>query len=121
MISGLPSQAKLRLGLFGVVHNMTASACHHGTPPMPDYLYFYDLPGLSTVRQSFVGVLCLWVTRYHRERELVRNLAKMYISRPSCLILLVISCETDFKSQGACRLALESDIDGQRIVDALNG
>ncbi|KAF8510021.1 hypothetical protein JB92DRAFT_463705 [Gautieria morchelliformis] len=51
--------------------------------------------------------------------ELVRNLVKIYISRPRCLIFLVISCETDFENQGAGRLALEIDPDGQRIVGVL--
>jgi hypothetical protein len=35
-------------------------------PDVPD-LYFYDLPGLSAVRRSLVGVLYLWLIRYHCE------------------------------------------------------
>ncbi|KAF8589012.1 hypothetical protein K439DRAFT_1333756 [Ramaria rubella] len=78
-------------------------------PDVPD-LYFYDLPGvIANVRDG--GDI--------KDIELVRNLVQTYISRPSCLILLVVSCETDFENQGAGRLALEIDPDGQRIVGVL--
>ncbi|KAF8524910.1 P-loop containing nucleoside triphosphate hydrolase protein, partial [Hysterangium stoloniferum] len=78
-------------------------------PDVPD-LYFFDLPGvIANVRDG--GNI--------NDIELVRNLTNTYISRPSCLILLVVSCETDFENQGAGRLALEVDPEGHRIVGVL--
>ncbi|KAF8508945.1 hypothetical protein JB92DRAFT_2950199 [Gautieria morchelliformis] len=57
-------------------------------PDVPD-LYFYGLPGVIANVQDGSDI---------NDVELVRNLVKTYISRPSCLILLVISCETDFEN-----------------------
>ncbi|KIO31593.1 hypothetical protein M407DRAFT_67741 [Tulasnella calospora MUT 4182] len=64
-------------------------------PNVPD-LYFYDLPG-----------------------KLVEELAKSYITKPNCIVLLVISCETDFENQGAGRLVLKDPALRQRTVGVL--
>ncbi|KIJ25994.1 hypothetical protein M422DRAFT_192801, partial [Sphaerobolus stellatus SS14] len=78
-------------------------------PEVPD-LYFFDLPGvIANVREG--GDV--------KDIELIRHMVIDYISRPSCLILLVVSCETDFENQGAGRLAFEVDPEGDRIVGVL--
>ncbi|KAF8752503.1 hypothetical protein RHS01_07550 [Rhizoctonia solani] len=51
--------------------------------------------------------------------ELVKGLVTSYVSRPSCLILLTISCESDFENQGAGRLAREHDPQGLRTIGVL--
>lgn len=68
--------------------------------------------------------------------ELVRDLVRTYISRPSCLILLTVTCESkfscpgrvitalltpppcaaDFENQGAHHMAKQYDQDGQRTI-----
>ena len=65
--------------------------------------------------------------------ELVRDLVKTYIVRPSCLILLTVTCESkfcgvlstylsltshaaDFENQGAHHMAKNYDPDGQRTI-----
>ena len=65
--------------------------------------------------------------------ELVRDLVKTYIVRPSCLILLTVTCESkfrgalsmslsliphaaDFENQGAHHMAKQYDPDGQRTI-----
>ncbi|KAG8879139.1 hypothetical protein FRB97_001919 [Tulasnella sp. 331] len=50
---------------------------------------------------------------------LVENLAKSFIDRPNCIILLVISCETDFENQGAGRLVLRDSEMKKRTVGVL--
>jgi hypothetical protein len=68
--------------------------------------------------------------------ELVESLVKTYIVKPSCLILLTVSCESesdspylhvpvsdclpaDFENQGAARLAQIEDPDGARTIGTL--
>ena len=65
--------------------------------------------------------------------ELVRDLVTSYIVRPSCLILLTVTCESkfhggflgflaliphaaDFENQGAHHMAKHYDPDGQRTI-----
>ena len=65
--------------------------------------------------------------------ELVRDLVTSYVSRPSCLILLTVTCESefrgvlftfslltphaaDFENQGAHHMAKQYDPDGQRTI-----
>ncbi|KIO22299.1 hypothetical protein M407DRAFT_216722 [Tulasnella calospora MUT 4182] len=67
-------------------------------PNVPD-LYFYDLPGVIA-NVSDGGK--------ERDIELVDKLATSYVSRPNCLVLLVITCDTDFENQKAGRLVLKS-------------
>ncbi|CAE6452917.1 unnamed protein product [Rhizoctonia solani] len=73
-------------------------------------LNFVDLPGLiaNVADDRNVGDI-----------ELVKELVTSYISRPSCLILLTISCENDFENQGAGRLAREYDPQGLRTIGVL--
>jgi hypothetical protein len=65
--------------------------------------------------------------------ELVRDLVKTYIVKPSCLILLTVTCESksrgvlsaslsltshaaDFENQGAHHMAKKYDPNGQRTI-----
>ena len=88
-------------------------------------LSFVDLPGLiaSVGRGSD-----------DRDIELVKSLVTSYISKPSCVILLTVACESgypcfdlhyqiseacplaDFENQGAHHLAKQYDPDGKRTV-----
>ncbi|KAH9965455.1 P-loop containing nucleoside triphosphate hydrolase protein [Russula dissimulans] len=70
-------------------------------------LNFIDLPGL------FVG------GGQDAEMRLIRDLAISYIKKPSCIILLTVSCETDFVNQGAHLLAREYDPRGDRTIGVL--
>ncbi|KAG8958379.1 hypothetical protein FRC03_009190 [Tulasnella sp. 419] len=78
-------------------------------PDVPD-LYFYDLPGIIA-NVSDGG--------NERDIKLVEELAKTYMSRENCIILLVISCETDFENQGAGRLVLRNADLRSRAVGVL--
>ncbi|KAL4248958.1 hypothetical protein ABKN59_007409 [Abortiporus biennis] len=73
-------------------------------------LSFVDLPGLiaSVAKGGNEGDI-----------ELVRNLVTTYIKRPSCIILLTVSCETDFENQGAQNLAKTYDPEGKRTIGVL--
>ncbi|CUA68597.1 hypothetical protein RSOLAG22IIIB_07971 [Rhizoctonia solani] len=73
-------------------------------------LNFVDLPGLiaNVADDKNIGDI-----------ELVKELVTSYISRPSCLILLTISCENDFENQSAGRLAREYDPQGLRTIGVL--
>ncbi|KIO31592.1 hypothetical protein M407DRAFT_19341 [Tulasnella calospora MUT 4182] len=51
--------------------------------------------------------------------RLVEDLAKSYIKKPNCIVLLVISCETDFENQGAGRLVLKDPALRQRTIGVL--
>jgi hypothetical protein len=48
--------------------------------------------------------------------KLIEGLVSSYISKPSCIILLTVACETDFENQGAHRLAKEKDPEGRRTI-----
>ncbi|KAG8921682.1 hypothetical protein FRC03_012789 [Tulasnella sp. 419] len=67
-------------------------------PDVPELL-FYDLPGII----ANVGD-----GGNEADIELVEELVKSYIRKRHCLILLVVSCETDFENQGAGRLVLKN-------------
>ncbi|KAH7908274.1 P-loop containing nucleoside triphosphate hydrolase protein [Hygrophoropsis aurantiaca] len=73
-------------------------------------LSFIDLPGLI-VSVSNGGNAS--------DIALVRDLVSSYIEKPSCVILLTVTCETDFENQGAHELAKEYDPDGHRTVGVL--
>ncbi|KAG8988905.1 hypothetical protein FRB94_010065 [Tulasnella sp. JGI-2019a] len=78
-------------------------------PQVPD-LYFFDLPGIiANVGEG----------GNEQDIALVENLAKGFISRSNCIILLVISCETDFENQGAGRLVLRDSELKKRTVGVL--
>ncbi|QRV92126.1 dynamin central region protein [Ceratobasidium sp. AG-Ba] len=73
-------------------------------------LNFVDLPGLiANVSDD----------RNIGDIQLVQNLVTAYISRPSCLILLTITCESDYENQGAGRLARKHDPNGRRTIGVL--
>ncbi|KAG8755211.1 hypothetical protein FRC14_004253 [Serendipita sp. 396] len=75
-----------------------------------DDLSFVDLPGIIvSVRDG------------NKDSDIddVRNLVTGVIKKPSCLILLVISCESDIENQGARRLAKQLDPTGDRTIPVL--
>ncbi|KAF5374338.1 hypothetical protein D9758_004674 [Tetrapyrgos nigripes] len=72
-------------------------------------LSFCDLPGL--IRSSGDGNT--------GDVELVEKLVESYIKKPSCIILLAVSCETDYQNQGALQLARRWDPNGERTVGVL--
>ncbi|KAG8984096.1 hypothetical protein FRB90_005571, partial [Tulasnella sp. 427] len=78
-------------------------------PNVPD-LYFYDLPGII----ANVGD-----GGNEADIKLVEDLAKSYIKRSNCIVLLVISCETDFENQGAGRLVLKDPALRKRTIGVL--
>ncbi|KAG8918972.1 hypothetical protein FRC01_001550 [Tulasnella sp. 417] len=78
-------------------------------PNVPD-LYFYDLPGII----ANVGD-----GGNEADIRLVEDLAKSYIKKPNCIVLLVISCETDFENQGAGRLVLKDPALRERTIGVL--
>ncbi|KZV76475.1 hypothetical protein PENSPDRAFT_598401 [Peniophora sp. CONT] len=51
--------------------------------------------------------------------ELVRELVVQYISRPSTIILVTVSCETDFNNQPGYQLARQCDPKGDRTFGVL--
>jgi len=69
-------------------------------------LSFVDLPGLIPGGDPV-------------DSKLVERLARGYICKDSCIILLTIACETDFENQGAHRLAAEYDPRGSRTIGVL--
>ncbi|KAJ7234502.1 P-loop containing nucleoside triphosphate hydrolase protein [Mycena haematopus] len=73
-------------------------------------LSFVDLPGLIAS-----------VSRGGNERDIamVENLVSSYISKPSCVILLTVACETDFENQGAHHLTKKYDPEGKRTIGVL--
>ncbi|TRM59249.1 P-loop containing nucleoside triphosphate hydrolase protein [Schizophyllum amplum] len=73
-------------------------------------LSFCDLPGLiASVGRS----------GNTNDIQLVEGLCKSYIEKPSCVILLTVTCETDFENQPAYGLAKKYDKDGKRTVGVL--
>ncbi|KAG8913176.1 hypothetical protein FRC00_002893 [Tulasnella sp. 408] len=82
---------------------------HVQGPEVPD-LTFYDLPGIIA-NVSDGG--------NEKDIQLVEDLAKMYISQPNCIVLLVITCETDFENQGAYRLIKADESLKARTVGVL--
>ncbi|KAH9007591.1 P-loop containing nucleoside triphosphate hydrolase protein [Lactarius deliciosus] len=71
-----------------------------------DDLSFVDLPGLIVGGEP-------------RDSRLVQQLAEEHISKESCIILLTITCETDFENQTAHRLAAQFDPSGARTIGVL--
>ncbi|THU89402.1 hypothetical protein K435DRAFT_677975 [Dendrothele bispora CBS 962.96] len=73
-------------------------------------LSFCDLPGLirSSSGDGSVG-----------DVEFVERLVESYIKKPSCIMLLAVSCETDFQNQGALQMAKRFDPNGERTVGVL--
>lgn len=73
-------------------------------------LSFVDLPGLiaSVGSAGKTGDI-----------DLVKGLVTSYIEKPSCVILLTVTCETDFENQGAHHLTKQYDPEGKRTVGVL--
>ncbi|KAJ6578487.1 P-loop containing nucleoside triphosphate hydrolase protein [Mycena capillaripes] len=73
-------------------------------------LSFVDLPGLIAS-----------VSRGGNDRDIamVESLVTSYISKPSCVILLTVTCETDFENQGAHHLTKKYDPEGKRTIGVL--
>lgn len=73
-------------------------------------LSFCDLPGL---------IASVGSSGNEHDINLVKSLVETYISKPSCLILLTVACETDFENQGAHHLAKMHDAEGKRTIGVL--
>ncbi|KIO31586.1 hypothetical protein M407DRAFT_19334 [Tulasnella calospora MUT 4182] len=99
------------LHVFGVPLTFSGNCVciHVEGPNIPD-LYFYDLPGII----ANVGD-----GGNEADIKLVEQLAKSYIKKPNCIVLLVISCETDFENQGAGRFVLKDPALRQRTIGVL--
>ncbi|KAL4247786.1 hypothetical protein AB1N83_014132, partial [Pleurotus pulmonarius] len=70
-------------------------------------LSFCDLPGL---------IASVGAGGNSNDIQLVESLVTSYISKPSCVILLTVACETDFENQGAHQLAKKHDPHGKRTI-----
>ncbi|KAF7428945.1 hypothetical protein PC9H_008182 [Pleurotus ostreatus] len=73
-------------------------------------LSFCDLPGL---------IASVGAGGNNNDIQLVESLVTSYISKPSCVILLTVACETDFENQGAHQLAKKHDPHGKRTIGVL--
>ncbi|EGN94811.1 hypothetical protein SERLA73DRAFT_162866 [Serpula lacrymans var. lacrymans S7.3] len=82
---------------------------HLKGPDVPD-LYFYDLPGVIANVPDGTDVADI---------SFVERLAQKYIAKENCIILLVVSCETDYLNQGAARLIRNDPALRQRTVGVL--
>ncbi|KAJ6564726.1 P-loop containing nucleoside triphosphate hydrolase protein [Mycena capillaripes] len=78
-------------------------------PELAD-LSFVDLPGLIASVSSRGN---------ERDIAMVESLVTAYISKPSCVILLTVACETDFENQGAHHLTKKYDPEGKRTIGVL--
>ncbi|QRV97583.1 dynamin central region protein [Ceratobasidium sp. AG-Ba] len=80
------------------------------TGPDVTNLSFCDLPGIiANVREG----------SDEGDIELVKRLVTSYIKKESCIILLTVTCETDFENQGARSLAKQYDPQGKRTIGVL--
>ena len=109
-------------------------------PDLTD-LSFCDLPGTCScwhfmiISLNHSEGLIVNVSQGGKESdiELVRDLVESYVRKPSCLILLTVTCESkfrgtlsaalvltshaaDFENQGAHRMAKQHDPDGERTI-----
>lgn len=73
-------------------------------------LSFCDLPGL---------IATVGTHGNKSDIDLIRSFVVTYIKKPSCIILLTVTCETDFQNQGAHELAKEYDPHGKRTIGVL--
>ncbi|KAG8714550.1 hypothetical protein FRC08_011771 [Ceratobasidium sp. 394] len=73
-------------------------------------LSFCDLPGIiANVREG----------SDEGDIDLVKRLVTSYIRKDSCIILLTVTCETDYENQGARSLAKQYDPQGKRTIGVL--
>ncbi|TFY58344.1 hypothetical protein EVG20_g8189 [Dentipellis fragilis] len=78
--------------------------------PTVEDLSFVDLPGIiRNVGSSGDSA----------DIKRIEDLVVSYISKPSCIILLAVACETDFANQDGFNLAKEHDPEGKRTVGVL--
>ncbi|KAI1782260.1 P-loop containing nucleoside triphosphate hydrolase protein [Ganoderma leucocontextum] len=89
-------------------HNNSVSLRISG-PDVED-LSFCDLPGL---------IVNVGPNGNAEDIKLVQDLVTEYISKPACIILLTVTCETDFQNQGGYRLVKKYDSDGSRTIGVL--
>ncbi|KZT65430.1 hypothetical protein DAEQUDRAFT_676924 [Daedalea quercina L-15889] len=73
-------------------------------------LSFVDLPGL--IASAGTGSTTADI-------ELVKGLVTEYAKNESCIILLTVTCETEFENQGAYQLARTFDPAGKRTIGVL--
>lgn len=78
-------------------------------PELTD-LSFCDLPGL---------IASVSTGGSSTDIDLIKDLVVTYISKPSCLILLTVTCDTDFENQGAHHIAKQHDPEGKRTIGVL--
>ncbi|KAJ7249503.1 P-loop containing nucleoside triphosphate hydrolase protein [Mycena haematopus] len=81
------------------------------TGPEVADLSFVDLPGENSTSAPSAEVAT--------NIAMVQSLVTSYISKPSCVILLTVACETDFENQGAHHLTKEYDPEGKRTIGVL--
>ncbi|KAK0447310.1 P-loop containing nucleoside triphosphate hydrolase protein [Armillaria borealis] len=103
----------------------------HAQPPSSDFLDMDDediyenelsfSTNCVSLQISGPGSLIASVGSSGNEHDinLVKSLVETYISKPSCLILLTVACETDFENQGAHHLAKMHDAEGKRTIGVL--
>ncbi|TRM58015.1 P-loop containing nucleoside triphosphate hydrolase protein [Schizophyllum amplum] len=84
--------------------------CLQITGPSLTDLSFCDLPGL---------IASVSMDGDSQDIKLVDDLVRSYIMKPSCIILLAVSCETDFENQKAHQLVHEVDPDRSRTIGVL--
>ncbi|KAF8323493.1 P-loop containing nucleoside triphosphate hydrolase protein [Cantharellus anzutake] len=73
-------------------------------------LSFVDLPGIiATIGRN----------GQQSDMDNVKNLADRYIANPQSIVLLAVTCETDFENQGAWEIAKAHDPDHTRTIGVL--
>ncbi|KAL5512506.1 hypothetical protein ACEPAG_3159 [Sanghuangporus baumii] len=78
-------------------------------PGVPN-LSLCDLPGL---------IASVGKAGNENDIDMIKDLVASYISKSNCLILLTVSCEADFETQGAYRLSTQYDPEGKRTLGVL--
>ncbi|KZT65429.1 hypothetical protein DAEQUDRAFT_814318 [Daedalea quercina L-15889] len=73
-------------------------------------LSLVDLPGI---------IASAGATTTPADIELVKGLVTEYAMNESCILLVTVSCETDFENQGAYQLVRTFDPDGKRTIGVL--
>ncbi|KAJ7580963.1 P-loop containing nucleoside triphosphate hydrolase protein [Mycena floridula] len=81
----------------------------------PKYISL-QISGPDVADLSFCDLSGLIASGNETDIKLIRSLVASYISKPSCVILLTVACETDFQNQGAQQLAKEYDPLGKRTI-----
>ncbi|KAI0925224.1 hypothetical protein AcW1_007088 [Taiwanofungus camphoratus] len=89
--------------------SMSYVSLHISSSDVED-LSFVDLPGL---------IASVGEGGNSGDIDLVKRLVTTYISKPSCIILLTVACETDFENQAAHHLAKVHDPSGKRTIGVL--